>query len=118
MFKKKTTLPERPSPPTLEEMLEDLNFAKLDDVLLINHDSNSRIEKSIENLASSKILADSNLSYIKVKSFVEACKTLEKTLPNLQRENEHLKMLKNELNEELCNLKQKAEADANFIKPL
>ncbi|XP_023234434.1 UPF0449 protein C19orf25 homolog [Centruroides sculpturatus] len=116
MFKKKSILPERPSPPSIEEMLEDLSFAKPDDVLLISPDSSSKVGKHVDNL-SSKVLDDYNLSYLKVKTFVESCNTLEKILPNLQRENEQLKMLKNELNEELHNLKQKAADDVNLIKP-
>lgn len=121
MFKKKTTLPERPSPPTSEEMLEDLKYAKPDDIVFTFPGINSankcnENEKSLDDSIARKHFTDSNSAYLEVKQFVEMYNKLDKSLPKLQRQNEELKMLRNELNEELCLLKQKAEADIKAMQ--
>ncbi|GFU50064.1 uncharacterized protein NPIL_399681 [Nephila pilipes] len=117
MFRRKTTLPARPSIPSREEIVDDLTQATTNDVVFkmeIDNFSQSDTDDIIsiaENLkdldsVEHKEYQNPHQAYIQVASFVEKVNQLEKYLIGLRKDKENLKHMKENLLSDIAKVEE------------
>ncbi|XP_064483088.1 UPF0449 protein C19orf25 homolog [Ornithodoros turicata] len=104
MFRRKPPLPTRPTPPTFEEIQEDLNSAPDDIVFTLLPDGSNLA--AVEECASEEgAPKNADAAFLKVKHFMEMSEKIAGLAEVLQKKTEHLKTVRDDLHNEIERVK-------------
>ncbi|XP_067824824.1 UPF0449 protein C19orf25 homolog isoform X2 [Heptranchias perlo] len=108
--KKRVTLPTRPEPPTIEQILEDVRRARLSDPVFA-----SLAEEFLAPVRAELLMPDVEIQYQQSRAYVELNRGLEEKLCELASQCEDLKKAGERLDLSISEIKDKTfQNEANY----